>query len=150
MSDLRDLYQEVVLEHGKNPRNLRPMEDATAELQGYNPLCGDKILLYVRTEGDLVKDISFEGAGCAISMASASLLSETMVGKTKAEVDVVFESFHSMLTGSPDQPIDSEKLGKLAVFGGVCEYPMRVKCASLSWHTLKAILNDREDVVTTE
>ena len=150
MSDLRELYQEVVLDHGKSPRNFHAMEDATARVVGYNPLCGDKLVLYLKLDDDVVKEISFEGAGCAISMASASLLTETMVGKTKAEVEKIFGEFHGMLTGSPDQAVDTNSLGKLAVFSGVCEFPARVKCASLSWHTLKAALDNEADTVTTE
>ncbi len=150
MSDLRELYQEVVLDHGKSPRNFHAMDDATTQLEGYNPICGDRITLYVKVEDDVVTDISFVGAGCAISMASASLLSELLVGKSKAEVEELFEGFHAMLTGRPGDVVDTEKLGKLAVFAGVCEFPARVKCASLSWHTLKAALEEKSGTITTE
>ena len=150
MSDLRDLYQEVILDHGRRPRNFRAMEDASSQLEGFNPLCGDRLTLYLKIEDDRVTDISFEGAGCAISMASASLLSETLVGKTTAEAEVVFQSFHEMLTGERGQPFDEKVLGKLAVFAGVCEFPTRVKCATLAWHTLNGALKGDHGKVTTE
>lgn len=151
MSDLRDLYQEVILDHGRNPRNFQAMKDASARVEGYNPLCGDKLTLYLKIEDDVVKDISFEGAGCAISMASASLLSETLVGKTTEEAEQVFQKFHEMLTGEPGGPLDQSVLGKLAVFSGVCEFPTRVKCATLAWHTFSAGLRSGdESTVTTE
>ena len=150
MSDLRDLYQDVVLDHGRNPRNFRTMDQATAKVVGHNPLCGDKLVLYLKLEGDVVTDVSFEGAGCAISMASASLLSETTVGKTRAEIEETFAHFHEMLTGGVEHTVDTGALGKLAVFQGVCEYPTRVKCASLSWHTMKAALQGGEESITTE
>jgi nitrogen fixation NifU-like protein len=150
MSDLRDLYQEVILDHGRSPRNFHAMAGATRRLEGYNPLCGDRLTLYLKLEGDRVTDISFEGAGCAISMASASLLSETLVGKTTAEAAAVFERFHDMVTGERGQPFDEKLLGKLAVFAGVCEFPTRVKCATLAWHTLSGALKGDHDTVTTE
>ncbi len=150
MSDLRDLYQDVILDHGRKPRNFHAMEDASSQLEGYNPLCGDRLTLYLKIEDDRVTDISFEGAGCAISMASASLLSETLVGKTTAEAEVVFQSFHEMLTGERGQPFDEKVLGKLAVFAGVCEFPTRVKCATLAWHTLNGALKGDHGKVTTE
>lgn len=150
MSDLRDLYQEVILDHGRNPRNFRAMEEPHRKLEGYNPLCGDRLTLYLKIEDDRVTDISFEGAGCAISMASASLLSETLVGKTTAEAEAVFQSFHGMLTGERGDAYDQETLGKLAVFAGVCEFPTRVKCATLAWHTLSGALRGDGETVTTE
>ncbi len=150
MSDLRDLYQDVILDHGRKPRNFHAMEDASRQLEGFNPLCGDRLTLYLKIEDDRVTDISFEGAGCAISMASASLLSETLVGKTTAEAEVVFQSFHEMLTGERGQPFDEKVLGKLAVFAGVCEFPTRVKCATLAWHTLNGALKGDHGKVTTE
>ena len=150
MSDLRDLYQDVILDHGRKPRNFHAMEDASRQLEGFNPLCGDRLTLYLKIEGDRVTDISFEGAGCAISMASASLLSEILVGKTTAEVEVVFQSFHEMLTGERGEPFDEKILGKLAVFAGVCEFPTRVKCATLAWHTINGALKGDHGKVTTE
>lgn len=150
MSDLRDLYQEVILDHGRNPRNFHALENPTCSLEGYNPLCGDKLTLYLKLDGDRIEEISFEGAGCAISTASASLLSEMLVGKTREDVSRIFASFHAMVTGEPGQAIDMDVLGKLAVFQGVCEYPARVKCASLSWHTLNAALDGASEPITTE
>ena len=126
------------------------MENASSRLEGYNPLCGDRLTLYLKVEDDQVTDISFEGAGCAISMASASLLSETLVGKTTAEAEEVFQNFHEMLTGERGQPFNEKVLGKLAVFAGVCEFPTRVKCATLAWHTLSSALKGDGDTVTTE
>ncbi len=150
MSDLRELYQEVILDHGRNPRNFRAIEQPTCTLEGYNPLCGDRLTLYLELDGDRVRDISFEGSGCAISTASASLLTETLVGKTKAEAEEIFERFHTMLVGDPKDAIDPAALGKLAVFQGVCEFPTRVKCASLCWHTLHAALRGEKKSVSTE
>lgn len=150
MSDLRDLYQDVILDHGRKPRNFHAMEDASRQLEGFNPLCGDRLTLYLKIEDDRVTDISFEGAGCAISMASASLLSETLVGKTTAEAKEVFQCFHSMLIGERGQPFDEKVLGKLAVFAGVCEFPTRVKCATLAWHTFSGALRGDDSKVTTE
>ncbi|MCA9755703.1 MAG: SUF system NifU family Fe-S cluster assembly protein [Candidatus Eisenbacteria bacterium] len=149
MSELRELYQELVLDHGKHPRNFHGMEDADRQSVGYNPLCGDKLTLYLKLEGDTVKDVSFQGAGCAISTASASLLTETLKGRTRAEVDQVIREFIHMLTeGSPDD--DVEHLGKLVVFQGVREFPVRVKCATLAWRTLEAALHGQDEPVTTE
>ena len=151
MSDLRELYQEVILDHSKKPRNLREMADASGQAQGYNPLCGDRATVYVRLEGDVVQDVSFVGQGCSISTASASMLTEVLKGKTRAEAEALFERFHAMVTAPPDKAGDpaASELGKLAVFSGVCEFPARVKCASLAWHTLKAAL-DGERQVSTE
>ena len=143
MSDLRELYQEVILDHSKKPRNLREMADASGQAQGYNPLCGDRATVYVRLEGDVVKDVSFVGQGCSISTASASIMTEVLRGKTVAETEALFERFHALVTASPDQAgraAEDRSLGKLAVFAGVCEFPVRVKCASLAWHTLKQAL----------
>lgn len=143
MSDLRELYQEVILDHSKKPRNLREMADASGQAQGYNPLCGDRATVYVRLEGDVVKDVSFVGQGCSISTASASIMTEVLKGKTVAEAEALFERFHALVTASPDQAgreAEDPALGKLAVFAGVCEFPVRVKCASLAWHTLKQAL----------
>lgn len=150
MSALRELYQEVILDHNKSPRNFRRMEDANRKVEGFNPLCGDHYTVYVKLEGDVIRDISFEGAGCAISKASTSVMSATLKGKTKAEAEVLFEKFHSLVTGADDGASKIEELGKLAAFSGVSEFPARVKCATLAWHTLKAALDTTENVVTTE
>lgn len=150
MSDLRELYQDVILDHGRNPRNFRVLEDATHTADGFNPLCGDKVTFFLKCDGDIVKDVTFQGAGCAISTASASLLTEYLVGKTRDEVQKVFEGFHDMVTGESEQTLDSETLGKLAVFQGVCEFPARVKCATLAWHTMQAALENREAPTSSE
>ena len=144
-SDLRDLYQEVVLDHGRKPRNFRPMETPDAQSVGFNPLCGDKLTLFLRYDNDTVQDASFQGTGCAISMASASLLTEAVKGKTRHEVEAMLQAFLAMLTGDGD----ASKLGKLAVFSGVRDFPVRVKCATLSWRTLEAAFSG-DDEVTTE
>jgi nitrogen fixation NifU-like protein len=141
-TELRELYQEVILDHSKRPRNFRPMADASRKAEGFNPLCGDKATVYVRLEGDVVRDVSFEGAGCSISTASASMMTEALKGKSRAEAEALFERFHRLVTADPSRASDNAapELGKLAVFGGVSEFPVRVKCASLPWHTLKAAL----------
>ncbi len=151
LDELRELYQEVILDHGRNPRNCRHPEDANRQARGYNPMCGDALVVHLTVdEQDVVQDAAFEGQGCAISMASASLLSEILVGKTTAEAQVVFQSFHEMLTGERGEPFDEKILGKLAVFAGVCEFPTRVKCATLAWHTLNGALKGDHGKVTTE
>jgi len=150
MSELRELYQEVVLDHGKNPRNFRHMDDATHQSVGFNPLCGDKLTLFLRYEDDIVVDASFQGTGCAISTASASLLTEVVKGKRREEVDRLFAGFIAMLTGDRDAPVDTQAVGKLAVFSGVRDFPVRVKCATLSWRTLEAALRETQGEVTTE
>jgi nitrogen fixation NifU-like protein len=147
MSDLSDLYQEVILDHNKRPRNFRVIEGPTHHAEGYNPLCGDRLKLYVNVEGDRIVDVAFEGSGCAISKASASLMTDALKGKTVADARVMFERFHRMVTTPPDQTV--EDLGKLSVLAGVREFPVRVKCASLAWHTLKAALA-REEQTSTE
>lgn len=147
MSDLSDLYQEVILDHNKRPRNFRTIEAPSHQAEGYNPLCGDRLKLFVTVDGDRITDLSFQGSGCAISKASASLMTDALKGLTVAEAEQLFERFHRMVTTPPDAPV--EDLGKLAVFAGVREFPVRVKCASLAWHTLKAALA-REAVTTTE
>jgi len=148
MSDLRELYQEVILDHHKRPRNFHKLEDANRHAEGFNPLCGDKIQLYLRVEDGIVRDAGFEGSGCAISTASASLMTEMLKGKTEAESEALFEKFHDLVTGR-SMP-DSASLGKLAVFSGVREYPVRVKCAVLAWHTLRAALQGSLERVATE
>jgi len=150
MEDLRDLYQEVILDHNKNPRNFHKMEDASKVIDGQNPLCGDHYTLYLLLEDDIVKDISFEGAGCAISKASASLMSSILKGKTRAEAEELFQLFHKVVTGEIDPVEHLDELGKLAAFGGVSEFPARVKCASLAWHTMHAALNEESDAISTE
>lgn len=149
MSDLRELYQEVILDHSKRPRNFRVPADAGQRVDGHNPLCGDRITLGVSLDGDVIRDVGFEGAGCAISMASASTMTEAIKGCTRAEAQALFEKFHELVTGKNREP-DLDALGKLAVFAGVSEYPMRVKCATLCWHTLQAALAGARDKVTTE
>ena len=148
MTDLRDLYQELVLDHGRHPRNFRAMADATQHSVGFNPLCGDKLSLFLRLDGDVVRDASFQGSGCAISTASASLLTETVKGKTRAQVETLLADFVAMLTHNGAG--DPARLGKLAVFAGVRDFPVRVKCATLSWRTLEAALGGATDSVTTE
>lgn len=150
MSDLRDLYQEVILDHTKHPRNFGTLAHATHRAQGRNPLCGDQLAIFVEVVDGRVRDLRFAGKGCAISTASASLLTEALKGKTTDEAHELFARFHDVVTTPSDQPVDVSKLGKLAVLAGVREFPMRVKCASLAWHTLEAALAGRADPVTTE
>ena len=150
MSDLRDLYQEVILDHTKNPRNFHKMEAATNSARGHNPLCGDKLVVYLKLENDTVKDISFEGSGCAISTASASMMTESLKGKTKRQAEALFQRFHELVTGKSESAEAEPALGKLAVFSGVREFPVRVKCATLSWHTLRAALESHQTAVSTE
>ena len=143
-----DLYQEIILDHSKRPRNCHTMDDANRKADGYNPLCGDKLKLFLKMDGDVVRDLSFVGSGCAISTASASLMTETLKGKSREEALQMMERFHDLLT--TDVPVTKE-LGKLKVFGGVREYPARVKCATLAWHTLKsALTGNTAEAVTTE
>lgn len=148
MSELNDLYQEVILDHNKNPRNFREIETATKTADGNNPLCGDALRVYVEMEDDRVKDVAFKGSGCAISKASASMMTQTVKGKSKAEAEVLFSEFQKMVTGELDTEEDENSLGKLKIFAGVLEFPARVKCASLSWHTLHAALNDESEIST--
>lgn len=148
-TELKDLYQQVIVDHSKRPRNFRVLENADRKVEGYNPLCGDKITIYVKLENNVVKDISFEGSGCAISTASASLLTESLKGKTLADAEALFESFHNLVTGL-EPAHEAPGLGKLEVFSGVCDYPTRVKCATLAWHTVHAALRGEGDKVSTE
>ncbi len=150
MADLRELYQEVILDHTKHPRNFHELPDSTNQSVGHNPLCGDRVTVYVRMDGERVVDASFLGQGCAISKSSASMMTDAVKGKTRAEVDRLFQTFHDMVTGQPGAPVDAQALGKLAVFQGVCEFPLRVKCASLAWHTLKAALDRKAGTVSLE
>ena len=147
MAELSDLYQEVILDHNRRPRNFRTLADATHHADGYNPLCGDRLSLFLRIENDVITDVGFQGAGCAISKASASLMTDSLKGRPVADARQMFERFHRMVTTPPD--VEVEDLGKLSVLAGVREFPVRVKCASLAWHTFKAAL-DRTDKATTE
>lgn len=149
MSELSDLYQEVILEHNKNPRNFREIENADKIAEGHNPLCGDQLKLYLAMEDDTVKDVAFRGSGCAISKASASMMTQVVKGKTREQAEALFGEFHRMVLGEMDEEAEENSLGKLKIFAGVREFPARVKCASLSWHTLHAALNN-EDAVSTE
>ncbi len=148
MPDLGQLYQEVILDHNKKPRNFGKLEQANRQAEGFNPLCGDKITLYLKVEDGVVKDIRFQGSGCAISTASASMMTTSLKGKTVAEAEALFEKFHQMVTGK--QPAPGAELGKLAVFSGVSEFPVRVKCATLAWHTFHAALQGKNEPVSTE
>ncbi len=148
--ELRELYQQVILDHNKSPRNFKKLDNASHFAEGYNPLCGDKINLYLIVEDDVVKDIGFQGSGCAISKASASLMSSIVKGMTKEKAEKLFEKFHDLVTGKLTDENEIEELGKLAVFAGVKDFPARVKCASLAWHTLISALQDGKKVVSTE
>jgi nitrogen fixation NifU-like protein len=151
MSELRDLYQEVILDHNKKPRNFGTLDTANRHADGHNPLCGDQISVYLKLNGDVIEDIRFQGQGCAISKASASMMTSELKGKTLPEAEAIFESFHEMVAGPEEMEEEEvEALGKLAVFSGVREYPARVKCASLAWHTLHAALENNEQPISTE
>jgi nitrogen fixation protein NifU and related proteins len=150
MSDLKALYQEVILDHNRNPRNFKKMEDASCSVDGYNPLCGDHYTIYLKLEDDVIKEIAFQGSGCAISKASASVMSVMLKGKTRAEAEVWFEKFHHLVRGENKEEMDVEGLGKLAAFGGVSEFPARVKCAILPWYTMKNALEEKNETVSTE
>ena len=149
-NELRELYQQVILDHNKSPRNFRKLETANHHAEGYNPLCGDRIDIYIKLDNDKIADISFQGSGCAISKASASLMSTMVKGKTIEEAGKLFEKFHHLITGKLNEEVDTEDVGKLAVFAGVREFPSRVKCASLAWHTLNSALKEENKTVTTE
>ncbi len=150
MSDLRDLYQDVILEHSKTPRNFRELPAANHKAEGFNPLCGDRFTVYVTLDGDTIRDISFQGSGCAISKSSASMMTQSVKGKKLAEAEKIFERFHKMVTGHAPAAGTESELGKLTVFSGVSEFPVRVKCATLAWHTLNAALEGKQDPVSTE
>ena len=147
MSELTDLYQEVILDHNRRPRNFHALTGASHRAEGFNPLCGDRLTLYLCVNEGVITEAAFEGAGCAISKASASMMTETLKGKTLAEADALFQRFHRMVTTPPDQPV--EDMGKLSSLAGVREFPIRVKCASLAWHTFKAALLN-EAITSTE
>jgi nitrogen fixation protein NifU and related proteins len=149
MADLRDLYQELILEHSKAPRNYRELKTPDHKAEGYNPLCGDHFTIFLQMDGDSIREVTFQGSGCAISKASASMMTQTLKGKTRAEAEELFERFHNVVTGQAANG-DQSDLGKLAVFSGVSEFPTRVKCATLAWHTLQAALEGKQDAVSTE
>ncbi len=149
MSELSELYQQVILDHNKKPRNFRKMETANRIAEGHNPLCGDQLIVYLQLEDNIVKDVSFEGSGCAISKAAASMMTQSVKGKTTDEAQVLFDEFHRMVTGELDEEMTPNALGRLTIFSGVRDFPARVKCASLSWHTMNAALKG-EEVISTE
>ena len=149
MSNLHELYQEILLEHNNKPRNFRKLPDANRQADGYNPLCGDQITLYLRVEDDVIADVSFQGVGCAISRASASMLTQSVKGETLAKAWEIFDGFHALIT-DPDADVDYDLLGDLEMLSGVSAFPTRIKCAVLPWHTLTAAIEGKEDSVTTE
>ena len=148
MSELSELYQQVILDHNKKPRNFRKLESASNTAEGYNPLCGDHLTVYLDLEGDEVKEVSFEGSGCAISKASASMMTQAVKGKTKEQTERLFQEFHSMVTGELDEEEQDNVLGNLKIFAGVRDFPVRVKCATLPWHTLRAAIHNEQTVST--
>ena len=148
--DLRDLYQEMMLDHYKKPRNYGEPDHHNRHAEGYNPLCGDRITVFLQIDGDTITDVRFEGAGCAICMASTSVMTELLKGRGLGEVEATFGKFHGLVTARPGDPFDADEFGKLAIFSGVREYPIRVKCATLPWHTLQAALASNDETVTTE
>ena len=148
MSELSELYQAVILDHNKKPRNFHKLETANHHAEGFNPLCGDQLNLYLELDDDRVKDISFEGSGCAIWKASASMMTQAVKGKSKVEVETLFDEFHRMVTGQLNEEKEPNNLGRLKIFSGVREFPVRIKCATLSWHTLHAALNNESSVST--
>ena len=150
MAGNRALYEQVILEHNKKPRNFREMPEATRKLEGFNPLCGDHFTLYVKLNGDMIEDVSFNGAGCAISKSSASVMTTLIKGKSIKEAEQRFAAFHKMVTAPPDAPVDEVGVGRLAVFAGVREFPVRIKCATLAWHTLLSLLDGKDSAVSTE
>lgn len=146
----RALYEEVILEHNKKPRNFHVMDDADRTVEGHNPLCGDHFTVYLKLDGDVITDISFAGRGCAISKSSASLMTTLLKGKTMQEAEALFVKFHRMVTAEPGSLVDEQAVGKLAVFSGVREFPIRIKCATLSWHALLSALRGKAEAITTE
>ena len=148
MSELSELYQQVILDHNKKPRNFKRLEEANRTAEGVNPLCGDQLHVYLHVEDDVIKDVSFEGSGCAISKASASMMTQSVKGKTRAEAEMLFDEFHRMVLGELNEEETPNQLGRLKIFAGVREFPARVKCASLSWHTLHAALNNQSETTT--
>ncbi len=150
MTELNELYQEMILDHNQRPRNFAKLDGANRQAEGYNPLCGDHLTVYLKLEGDVIQDISFQGSGCAISKASASMMTAALKGKTRNEATALFKEVHKMLTGTQNGTIDWQTLGKLKVFSGVSQFPVRVKCATLPWHTFNAALEGKEDTISTE
>ena len=150
MSDVKELYQQVILDHSRKPRNFHEIGDPTCSVDGFNPLCGDSYKIYIKVENDTILDISFTGTGCAISKASGSMMTSAVKGKKISEAEAMFERFHKMITSDIHDPVDEKELGKLAVFSGVREYPVRVKCASLPWHAMKSAIHGGDDTVSTE
>lgn len=150
MSSRRALYEKVILDHNKSPRNFGELDGADRQAEGYNALCGDQYTVYLNLDGDAISEVQFNGTGCAISKSSASLMTTFLKGKTIEEAKALFEKFHGMLTSTPDAPLDADELGKLMVFSGVREYPIRIKCATLVWHTMLAALKGNNDTVSTE
>ena len=150
MSDLTELYQEIIMDHNRKPRNFRKLEEASRSADGYNPFCGDKITLYLQVEDDVITDVGFQGSGCAISRASASMMTQTVKAKSTAEAQEIFDAFHRMLVRAPGSDFDASKLGDLEVLAGVSEFPTRIKCAVLGWHTLHAALEGKDEPVSTE
>jgi len=148
MFDIKDLYQEIIVDHNRSPRNFGKLDDADKTLEGFNPLCGDKLILYLKTDGQKINDIAFDGSGCAISVASASLMTDAMKGKSLAEAETLFNEFHNLIT--TDDDFDTEHLGKLVALAGVKDFPARVKCASLCWHTLHSAIQGDGTPVSTE
>ena len=148
MSELSELYQQVILDHNKKPRNFRKLETANHQAEGYNPLCGDHLTVYLNLEDDRVTDVGFEGSGCAISKASASMMTQAVKGKSKEQAEALFKEFHSMVTGELDEETEENNLGNLKIFAGVREFPVRVKCATLPWHTMHAALHNQEKIST--
>ena len=148
MFDIKDLYQEIIVDHNRNPRNFGIINDADKIIEGFNPLCGDKLKLYLKTEGKNIADISFDGSGCAISVASASLMTDAMKGKSINDAELLFNSFHNLITN--ENGADEKSLGKLAVLAGVKDFPARVKCATLCWHTLHSAITGNKETVSTE
>ena len=149
MSELSELYQQVILDHNKKPRNFRKLENDNHTAEGYNPLCGDHLTIYVNVDGDAVQEIAFEGSGCAISKAAASMMTQAVKGKSRQQAEELFKEFHSMVTGELDEETQANSLGNLKIFAGVRDFPVRVKCATLPWHTMQAALN-KQDRVSTE
>jgi nitrogen fixation NifU-like protein len=149
MASLSGLYQDLILDHNRAPQNFRRMENANRRVEGINPLCGDRLTVWLRVEDGLIQDAAFQGSGCAISKASASLMTSAVIGKTREEAEALFDRFRRLVSGTMEQ-VEAESLGKLVVFSGLSEFPIRVKCASLSWHALKAALNEPDTVVSTE
>jgi len=148
MSELSELYQQVILDHNKKPRNFRKLENANHTADGYNPLCGDQLTIYLAVEDGLVKEVGFEGSGCAISKASASMMTQAVKGKSREQAENLFQEFHSMVTGELNEETEENNLGNLKIFAGVREFPVRVKCATLPWHTLHAALNQQDQIST--